>query len=84
MRITIPKLSLVALIGPIDSGKSTFARKHFKPTEVFWRTTAAGSCRMMRIAWRLRRFLPRMTLARSCRSVGDRPHAMDAVKGFRE
>ena len=34
MTITIPELSLVALIGPTGSGKSTFARKHFKPTEV--------------------------------------------------
>jgi predicted kinase len=34
MKITIPQLSLVALIGPTGSGKSTFARKHFKPTEV--------------------------------------------------
>lgn len=34
MKITIPELSLVALIGPTGSGKSTFARKHFKPTEV--------------------------------------------------
>jgi len=34
VKITIPELSLVALIGPTGSGKSTFARKHFKPTEV--------------------------------------------------
>jgi protein phosphatase len=34
MKITIPELSLVALVGPTGSGKSTFARKHFKPTEV--------------------------------------------------
>jgi protein phosphatase len=34
MKITLPELSLVALIGPTGSGKSTFARKHFKPTEV--------------------------------------------------
>jgi protein phosphatase len=34
MKITIPELSLVALIGPTGSGKSTFARRHFKPTEV--------------------------------------------------
>jgi protein phosphatase len=34
MKITIPELSLVALIGPTGSGKSTFARKHFKPAEV--------------------------------------------------
>jgi protein phosphatase len=34
MDITIPKLSLVVLIGPSGSGKSTLARKHFLPTEV--------------------------------------------------
>ncbi|HEX5270786.1 MAG TPA: polynucleotide kinase-phosphatase, partial [Gemmataceae bacterium] len=34
MRLTIPELSLVALIGPSGSGKSTFARRHFRPTEV--------------------------------------------------
>ena len=32
--ITIPELSLVVLIGASGSGKSTFARTHFKPTEV--------------------------------------------------
>lgn len=34
MKITIPDLSLVVLIGVSGSGKSTFGRKHFKPTEV--------------------------------------------------
>src|SRR5438067_2835812 len=34
MKITIPELSLITLIGASGSGKSTFARKHFKPTEV--------------------------------------------------
>ena len=34
MKITIPELSLVVLIGVSGSGKSTFARRHFKPTEV--------------------------------------------------
>lgn len=33
-QIKIPELSLVVLIGASGSGKSTFARKHFKPTEV--------------------------------------------------
>jgi polynucleotide kinase-phosphatase len=33
-RIAIPELSLVALIGVSGSGKSTFARRHFAPTEV--------------------------------------------------
>jgi len=34
MTITIPELSFVVLIGVSGSGKSTFARKHFKPTEI--------------------------------------------------
>lgn len=34
MRIEIPKLSLIVLIGASGSGKSTFARKHFRATEI--------------------------------------------------
>ena len=34
VNITIPELSLVVLIGPSGCGKSSFARTHFKPTEV--------------------------------------------------
>src|SRR5258708_26992891 len=34
MVLTIPELSFVVLIGVSGSGKSTFARKHFKPTEI--------------------------------------------------
>ncbi len=34
MRIEIPEFALVALIGATSSGKSTFAKKHFLPTEV--------------------------------------------------
>jgi protein phosphatase len=34
VKITIPELSLVALVGATGSGKSTFARKHFRPTEI--------------------------------------------------
>ena len=34
MNIKIPELSLVVLIGASGSGKSSFARVHFKPTEV--------------------------------------------------
>lgn len=34
MNISIPELSLVLLIGSSGSGKSTFARQHFLPTEV--------------------------------------------------
>ncbi|QEL16586.1 polynucleotide kinase-phosphatase [Limnoglobus roseus] len=43
MRISIPKLSLVVLIGPSGSGKSTFARTHFLPTEVL----SSDACRGM-------------------------------------
>src|SRR3954469_1842401 len=34
MPIAIPDLALVVLVGPSGAGKSTFARNHFKPTEV--------------------------------------------------
>jgi protein phosphatase len=34
MRIDLPRLSLVVLVGVSGAGKSTFARRHFKPTEI--------------------------------------------------
>jgi len=34
MKITLPELSLVVLIGASGSGKSTFAQQHFLPTEI--------------------------------------------------
>jgi protein phosphatase len=34
VEIAVPELSLVVLAGPAGAGKSTFARDHFKPTEV--------------------------------------------------
>jgi protein phosphatase len=34
VKVTIPELSLVVLIGPSGCGKLSFARTHFKPTEV--------------------------------------------------
>ena len=43
MNISIPNLSLVVLIGHSGSGKSTFARTHFRPTEVL----SSDACRGM-------------------------------------
>ncbi|MDE2942366.1 MAG: AAA family ATPase, partial [Chloroflexota bacterium] len=43
MNIGIPELCLVALIGPTGSGKSHFASRHFKPTEV----VSSDDCRAM-------------------------------------
>ena len=43
MKIAIPELCLVVLIGPTGSGKSTFAAHHFKPTEV----VSSDACRAM-------------------------------------
>jgi protein phosphatase len=34
MRIEIPETAVVAMVGASGSGKSTFARAHFKPTEI--------------------------------------------------
>ena len=41
-RITIPDFCLVVLIGTSGSGKSTFAARHFKPTEVVSSDRARG------------------------------------------
>jgi protein phosphatase len=41
VKITVPELSLVLLIGPSGSGKSAFAANHFLPTEVL----SSDSCR---------------------------------------
>src|SRR5260370_2339061 len=43
MNLTIPELSLVVLIGPSGSGRSTFAAGHFLPTEVI----SSDFCRAM-------------------------------------
>ena len=43
MKIAIPELCLVAIIGPTGSGKSHFASRHFKPTEV----VSSDACRAM-------------------------------------
>jgi protein phosphatase len=42
MRIAIPEFCLVVLIGASGSGKSTFARRHFKPTEVISSDASRG------------------------------------------
>src|SRR5215208_5109183 len=41
MQISLPELSLVALVGPSGCGKSTFARSHFGPFE----TLSSDFCR---------------------------------------
>jgi protein phosphatase len=40
--LRIPEFSLVALVGVSGSGKSSFARRHFKPTEVLSSDTFRG------------------------------------------
>ena len=41
MQVTIPELSLIVLVGASGSGKSNFAGKHFKPTEIL----SSDNCR---------------------------------------
>jgi protein phosphatase len=43
MQIDIPELCLVLLVGPSAAGKSSFARRHFLPTEV----VSSDDCRAM-------------------------------------
>lgn len=43
MRLEIPSPSLVLLVGPAGCGKSTFARRHFRPSEV----VSSDACRGM-------------------------------------
>ena len=42
MKITLPELSLVALVGMSGSGKSSFAARHFLPSEVISSDFAAA------------------------------------------
>lgn len=41
--IKVPELSLVVLIGASGSGKSTFARRHFKPSEILSSDVCRGT-----------------------------------------
>ena len=43
MTLEVPALSLVVLVGVSGSGKSTFARRHFRPTEVL----SSDACRAL-------------------------------------
>ncbi|HKV40357.1 MAG TPA: AAA family ATPase [Blastocatellia bacterium] len=43
MRIKIPRNTLVVMVGPAGSGKSTFANKHFLPTQI----VSSDACRAL-------------------------------------
>jgi protein phosphatase len=43
MRLALPSPALIVLVGPTSSGKSTFARRHFQPTEV----VSSDACRAL-------------------------------------
>lgn len=81
MKITIPDVSLVVLIGPSGSGKSSFARKFFDPTEI----VSSDHCRALVSddendhaatgdAFEVLRFIARKRLARQRLTVIDGDH----------
>ncbi|AGC44652.1 metallophosphoesterase [Myxococcus stipitatus DSM 14675] len=78
MKISVPELSLVLLVGPSGAGKSTFARAHFRPTEV----VSSDACRGLvsddennqeatRDAFEVLRFIAAKRLARGLLTVID-------------
>jgi len=78
MKISIPETSLVVLIGASGSGKSTFARKHFLPTEIISSDACRGlvsddesSLDATRDAFEVVHFLARKRLARQKLAVID-------------
>lgn len=80
MRLTIPDLSLVLLVGPASSGKSTFAARHFQPADVLSleevRRLAAGaetSAEATAAAWEVLRSLAARRLERGIFTVVDAP-----------
>src|SRR6266700_2713038 len=42
MKLTIPELTVVALVGPSGSGQSSFARKHFREAEILFSDFCRG------------------------------------------
>ncbi|HEY6033879.1 MAG TPA: AAA family ATPase, partial [Kofleriaceae bacterium] len=90
MKISIPETSLVVLIGASGSGKSTFARKHFLPTEIVSSDAARGlvsddesSLDATDDAFEVVHFLARKRLSRQKLTVIDatnvQPHARKSL-----
>src|ERR1700744_130254 len=92
MKITIPELSLVVLAGVSGSGKSTFARKHFKATEIL----SSDYCRALvsddensqaatKDAFEVLHFIARKRLAAGKLTVVDAPNVQpETRKSLRE
>jgi protein phosphatase len=90
MKISIPETSLVVLVGASGSGKSTFARKHFLPTEILSSDTCRGlvsddegSLEATDDAFEVLHFVARKRLARQKLTVIDatnvQPHARKSL-----